>query len=144
MVGYKWFDAKGIEPLFPFGHGLSYTTFNYSQLNVKSYGSKGRNGVLATASIVIKNTGNRDGAEIPQAYISFPESAGEPPKSLRGFEKVFIKAGRQTKVTFEFGETELSIWDVEKAAWVVPEGEFIVQIGASSRDIRASANFTIA
>ncbi|KAL1928472.1 hypothetical protein VTP01DRAFT_2828 [Rhizomucor pusillus] len=138
-VGYRHFDAKNIEPLFPFGYGLSYTNFTYSKLKVK----KGKGDKLVSATITIKNTGDVDGAEIPQAYITFPESAGEPFKNLRGFEKVFLKAGKSTKVTFEFSKTELSIWDESSEEWTVPSGEYTLQIGASSRDIRQTAKFTL-
>lgn len=140
-TGYRHFDANYIEPLFPFGHGLSYTTFEYSKLKVKK-GSK-KDGSLIRATVYVRNTGDVDGAEIPQAYISFPESAGEPPKVLRGFEKVFLKAGKHAKVEFNFGETELSIWDPESEAWTVPSGEYTLHIGASSRDIRQSAKFNL-
>lgn len=98
---------------------------------------------MVSATITIKNTGDVDGAEIPQAYITFPESAGEPFKNLRGFEKVFLKAGKSTKVTFEFSKTELSIWDESSEEWTVPSGEYTLQIGASSRDIRQTAKFTL-
>lgn len=86
LVGYKWFDHAKIEPLFPFGHGLSYTKFDYSGLKVKA--KKKKDSVSVTASLSVKNSGKLDGAEVVQAYISFPESAGEPPKLLRGFDKV--------------------------------------------------------
>lgn len=144
LLGYKWFDAHNIEPQYPFGHGLSYTNFTYSKLKVKaSKGhSKGSN-VSVIATVTVANTGKYDGNEIVQAYISFPESAGEPPKNLRGFEKVFVKKGSQETVKIEFTKTELSIWDVDSASWVIPSGQFTVHIGASSRDIRASANFTL-
>ncbi|CAO0795662.1 unnamed protein product [Mucor circinelloides] len=141
LVGYKWFDHAKIEPLFPFGHGLSYTKFDYSGLKVKA--KKKKNSVSVTASLSVKNSGKLDGAEVVQAYISFPESAGEPPKLLRGFDKKTIKAGKKAKFDFEFTETELSIWDVDAAKWVVPSGKFTLQIGASSRDIRQTASFTL-
>ncbi|OAD03254.1 glycoside hydrolase family 3 protein [Mucor lusitanicus CBS 277.49] len=141
LVGYKWFDHAKIEPLFPFGHGLSYTKFDYSKLKVKA--KKKKDTVTATASLSVKNSGKLDGAEVVQAYIEFPESAGEPPKNLRGFEKTMIKAGKSTKVDFEFTKTELSIWDVDVNDWVIPSGKFTLHIGASSRDIRQSASFTL-
>lgn len=96
-----------------------------------------------TAQIRVKNTGKVDGAEIVQAYLSFPENAGEPPKVLRGFEKVFIKSGQQSVVKFNLSKTELSIWNVDSQTWVIPHGEFQLHIGASSRDIRQSATFTL-
>ncbi|KAI9362167.1 glycoside hydrolase superfamily [Pilaira anomala] len=153
LVGYKWFDHAKIEPLFPFGHGLSYTKFDYSKLKVKakaSYEKKDKNDktkVLKDATVkvtvTVSNTGAVDGAEIVQLYLSHPESAGSPLKQLRGFEKVFVKKGKKENVDIELSKTELSIWDVEKKAWVIPTGKFTVHIGASSRDIRQSSSFTL-
>ncbi|KAI9493633.1 glycoside hydrolase superfamily [Zychaea mexicana] len=140
-VGYRHFDANDIEPLFAFGYGLSYSTFDYGKLKVNT--KRGKRDTLATATVFVRNTGDVDGAEVAQAYISFPESAGEPPKVLRGFERVYLKAGQQRKVNFEFTETDLSIYDEESSCWVVPEGEYTVSIGASSRDIRESATFEL-
>jgi beta-glucosidase len=141
LFGYRYFDQKNISPRYEFGYGLSYTTFSYSSLKVKTSG-KG-DSVKVTASLKVKNAGKVDGDEIVQAYISFPASAGEPPKLLRGFEKVSIKAGKSSSVSIEFTKTELSIWDVASASWVIPSGKFTVQIGASSRDIRAKATFSL-
>ncbi|KAI8149937.1 glycoside hydrolase superfamily [Fennellomyces sp. T-0311] len=137
LVGYKWFDAKGIEPQFEFGFGLSYTTFKYSGLNVNV------NGTDVEATLHIKNTGEKDGAEVVQAYVSFPEAAYEPPKLLRGFEKIYLKKGKSSEVSFKFGKQELSIWSVDAQKWVVPKGLFRLHIGSSSRDIRQRATFYI-
>ncbi|KAI9258827.1 glycoside hydrolase superfamily [Phascolomyces articulosus] len=138
LVGYKHFDAKGIDPLFEFGYGLSYTTFDYTHIKVHH-----ANNTSTKVSVQIKNSGDRDGAEIVQAYISYPEAAYEPPKLLRGFEKVFLKKGQSNQVTFQLGKQELSIWDVPSQQWVVPKGLFRIHIGASSRDIRQRASFHI-
>lgn len=138
LIGHRWFDAKNIEPLFPFGYGLSYTNFGYNGLKVKKSGS------TVTVTATIKNTGKVDGAEIPQLYIGFPKSAGEPPKVLRGFEKVFLKAGHSTKVTFELDTAkELSIWNSDARKWNVVKGSFTVYVGASSRDIRLQGTFNL-
>ncbi|KAG0759374.1 hypothetical protein G6F57_009117 [Rhizopus arrhizus] len=142
LMGYKWFDAQNITPQFPFGHGLSYTNFTYSDLKLKA--EKGHNTkAKVTASVAVKNSGSLDGAEVVQAYLSFPESAGEPPKLLRGFEKVLIKKGKKTTVNFTLGSTELRIWDTKSSSWVIPSGQFTLHIGASSRDIRQSGSFTL-
>ncbi|KAG2205238.1 hypothetical protein INT47_009503 [Mucor saturninus] len=143
LVGYRWFDHAKIEPLFPFGHGLSYTTFSYSKLKVKVSKAKKNADVSVKATVTVTNSGKVDGAEIVQAYISFPESAGSPPQQLRGFEKVFLKKGKKENVDIEFTKTELSIWDTDAKAWVIPSGKFTVHIGASSRDIRQSASFNL-
>ncbi|KAI8141064.1 glycoside hydrolase superfamily [Fennellomyces sp. T-0311] len=145
-VGYKHFDAHNIEPLFAFGHGLSYSTFEYSDLKIKArkHGRKHHEkGTSVTATVTVINTGDIDGAEVAQAYIQFPDGIGAPPKQLRGFEKVHIRAGRKTKVTFKFTDTELSYFDASDETWKVPRGEFTVYVGASSRDIRESASFTL-
>ncbi|RCH83520.1 hypothetical protein CU098_006792, partial [Rhizopus stolonifer] len=141
LVGYKWFDSENITPEYAFGHGLSYTSFTYKKLKVKT--KKSSKATTVTASVSVKNSGSSDGAEVVQAYLSFPESAGEPPKSLRGFEKVFIKKGKSETVKITLGATELSIWDTKSNAWVIPSGKFTIHIGASSRDIRQSADFTL-
>ena len=140
-VGYRHFDANDIEPLFAFGFGLSYTKFDYSKVTLTTKGNGDE--VSVSASVEITNSGGVDGAEVAQAYISFPDSAGEPPKQLRGFEKVHLKASKKEKVTFEFGKTELSIWDTDSKSWVIPSGEFAVHVGASSRDVRDSVSFTL-
>ncbi|KAF7732300.1 hypothetical protein EC973_005196 [Apophysomyces ossiformis] len=122
FVGYRWFDARKINPLFEFGFGLSYTKFFYSDLHVQA-----REG-QAFATLAVENVGERDGAEVVQAYIEFPEPAGEPPKILRGFEKVFLTKGTKAQVQFTFGRTELSYWAND--SWVIPAGQFVLHIGA--------------
>ncbi|KAI9026666.1 glycoside hydrolase superfamily [Phycomyces nitens] len=140
-IGHRWFDEKNIDPLFEFGFGLSYTEFKYSGLSLKV--SNKKKGLNVKASLSVRNTGKVDGAEVVQAYIEFPKSANEPPKILRGFEKVFIKKNKSTKIDFEFTKTELSIWDVVSQTWVVPSGKFTLHVGASSRDIRQTATFAL-
>ncbi|KAI8365644.1 glycoside hydrolase superfamily [Choanephora cucurbitarum] len=139
LMGYKWFDYAKIEPLFPFGHGLSYTTFDYSNLKIHA----NKKTTFVEASVTVKNTGGLDGAEVVQAYLSFPDNAGEPPKLLRGFEKVFLKKGKKETVKFELSKTELSIWDTAANKWIVPSGKFTLHVGASSRDIRQSTSFNL-
>lgn len=95
------------------------------------------------ASVTIKNTGIFDGAEIPQVYITFPEIAQEPPQLLRGFEKVFLTKGTEQIVTFNFRKSELSYYNVDSHQWVVPQGEFRVHFGSSSRNIRGSQTFKL-
>ncbi|KAI7895368.1 glycoside hydrolase superfamily [Mucor mucedo] len=142
LMGYKWFDHAKIEPLFPFGHGMSYTSFNYSKLKIK-VSKSGTKDMTVKATVTVKNTGKLDGAEVIQAYISYPEKAGSPPQQLRGFEKVFLKHGKQQKIELKFTMTELSIWDTVANAWVIPSGKFFIHVGASSRDIRQSGSFNV-
>jgi beta-glucosidase len=99
--------------------------------------------VEVSATITIKNAGQFDGAEIPQLYLSFPEIADEPPQLLRGFEKIFIRQGETVSVIFKLKKTELSYYDVGSHNWVVPQGQFTVHIGSSSRDIKYSQPFTL-
>merc|ERR1712048_369205 len=125
-VGYRWYDAHGVTPKFAFGHGLSYSSFEYSHLQVSGL----------TVSFTVKNTGTRAGNEIPQMYVGFPESAGKPPQVLRGFEKINLAAGATQKVSFKLTSGDLSVWDVKMHAWTPVQGSFQVGVGASSRDIR--------
>ncbi|KAI8331932.1 glycoside hydrolase superfamily [Chlamydoabsidia padenii] len=136
FIGYRHFDQHGITPLFEFGYGLSYTNFSYTNLTIKA------NKQTVDASVVIKNTGSMDGAEIVQAYIGFPRGS-EPPKVLRGFEKVYLNQSQSTLVRFAFGQRELAVWDTGKGDWTLPFGEYTLYIGASSRDIRLSLTFTL-
>ncbi|KAI7857793.1 glycoside hydrolase superfamily [Circinella umbellata] len=142
LVGYKYFDAKGIDPLFEFGYGLSYTTFNYTNIKLNMNNITNDN-INTQVTVQVENTGDQDGSEIVQAYLSYPESAYEPPKLLRGFEKLFLKKGQSDQVTFNLSKQELSIWDVTSQQWIIPKGSFRIHIGASSRDIRQSINFDI-
>lgn len=135
LVGYRWYDANSVAPLFPFGHGLSYTTFAYSGLKVAA--SAG----IFTFSFTLSNTGARDGAEVPQLYIAYPASAGEPPRVLRAFDNVFLQAGTATKLSWQLGQADLSIWNVTISDWSVVHGTFTAYIGASSRDFRLQSTF---
>jgi beta-glucosidase len=99
--------------------------------------------VNITVSVEVKNIGDYDGAEVTQAYISFPPIAEEPPKVLRGFEKNFIEKGKHRTIIFSFGVTELSYWSTTSSKWTVPRGKFEVLIGSSSRNIHATLPFYV-
>jgi beta-glucosidase len=135
-VGYKWYDAENKEPLFPFGFGLSYTTFGYSQLAATT-----GNGMQV--SFNVKNTGARAGAEVAQVYLGLPASAGEPPKRLVAWEKVLLRPGETRRVVLTVNRQMMSIFNVEKEAWEVVPGEYTVYVGASSRDIRLTDRLQI-
>jgi beta-glucosidase len=124
-VGYKWYDAEKKQVLFPFGYGLSYTTYTYSDLKVTT-----EKGVHLTFKVT--NTGNRAGAEIAEAYAMLPESTGEPPKRLVGWSKVKLEAGESKEVTIDVGSEYLSIFDVERDAWKLVPGDYTVLVGGSS------------
>lgn len=133
-VGYRYYDAHDIKFTtgFPFGHGLSYTTFEYSKLSVSDQ----------HVSAVITNTGDKSGAEVVQLYLAFPTSAGEPPQQLKGFTKVVIEPGESKDVEFDLTDRDLSTYDVTTHAWQKVTGQFQVMMGASSRDIRLRATTT--
>ena len=127
-VGYKWYDAENKPVLFPFGFGLSYTTFDYSGLTV----TPGQN---VEVSFTIANTGGRDGAEIGEVYAALPANAEEPPKRLVGFTKVKLASGEKRTVTIEVDPKYLSIWDVKKHAWSLVPGDYTFMVGGSSQDL---------
>lgn len=128
-IGYRWYDANEVKPLFPFGHGLSYTTFVYENLVLEQQGDTVR------VEFHIRNTGNTTGSAVPQLYMSFPEGSGEPPKQLKAFTKVEINAGDSSEVVFELDRRAFSIWCIKTDRWVLPGGAFTILIGRSSQDI---------
>ena len=137
-VGYRWYDAKNQEPLFPFGHGLSYTAFRYDDLKVEHSG-----GDEAVVKARITNTGKREGAEVVQLYLGSPAAAQEPPKQLKGFEKIMLKPGEGRIVTMKLDRNSLAAWDTESHAWRVYPGTYSIMVGSSSRDIRLKGAFTV-
>ena len=140
LVGYRWYDAKHIAPLFPFGFGLSYTTFDYHGLTV----TPSRDGAnLASASVEVTNTGRRAGADVPQMYIADPASTGEPPKQLKGFAKVTIGRGKTQRVNFPIDPRALSYWSTRFHSWQVARGCYGVLIGHDERDIAQSATIAV-
>jgi beta-glucosidase len=141
FVGYRHYDAGGIEPLFPFGFGLSYTTFSYSDLRVPDVV---RVGEPVAISVVVENTGVCAGKEVVQLYVHDKEATlVRPPKELKGFEKVFLEPGESATVRFVLDRRALSFYDPCQGHWVAEPGEFEVLVGSSSRDIRARAGFTL-
>ncbi len=142
FVGYRYYDAKNVEPLFPFGHGLSYTTFSYSALRVPK---RARVGQPVTVSVTVTNSGDRAGKEVVQLYVGDRESSlPRPPKELKGFQKVSLKPGESVIVTFELDERAFSFYDPYRGGWVAEPGEFDILVGSSSRDIRLKAVLRLA
>lgn len=127
-VGYKWYDAEHKPVLFPFGYGLSYTTYSYSDLKV----SPGPN---VRVKFKVTNTGDRAGAEIAQLYAALPEDTGEPPKRLVGWDKVRLAAGYSQEVTIEVDPKYLSIFNIEKDAWQLVPGRYTFMAGGSSQSL---------
>jgi beta-glucosidase len=127
-VGYKWYDAENKPVLFPFGYGLSYTTYSYSNLKV----APGRN---PQVTFTVTNTGNRAGAEIAEVYAALPASAAEPPKRLVGFSKIKLNAGESKEVTVDVDQKYLSIFNVAQHGWQLVPGDYTFQVGGSSQDL---------
>ena len=142
FVGYRYYDSKKEEVLFPFGHGLSYTTFEYSDLQLSSGEWRERERLKVT--LTVTNTGKRAGKEIVELYIS--DQSGEavrPGHELKGFEKVALQPGESKKVTFELGDRAFAFFDEKAHDWRVPNGKFVLEVGASSRDIRLTAEVSV-
>ncbi|PLW09680.1 hypothetical protein PCANC_13629 [Puccinia coronata f. sp. avenae] len=137
FTDYKRFDQLNITPRFPFGHGLSYTIFTYSNLRIV----KGTKEEPYQITVSVTNVGQREGTEVAQLYLGFPPGAGEPPKLLRGFEAVPIAPAQKVDVRFTLKLADLLIYDTTKATWVQPPGSYKVFVGASSRDIRLESSF---
>jgi beta-glucosidase len=139
LVGYRWYDANNMSPLFPFGCGLSYTTFGYSNLTVSAVSPSGQ----VQIGFDLTNTGNLTGAEVPQLYLGFPAAAGEPPKLLKGFQRISLSSGQTQHATFNLDWQDLANWDATARGWIVTPGQFQVLVGSSSRDIRLTGSFTV-
>ncbi|MEU0792947.1 glycoside hydrolase family 3 C-terminal domain-containing protein [Amycolatopsis sp. NPDC005961] len=135
-VGYRWYDSRNIEPLFPFGFGLSYTTFGFSNLVVSPQGTNG----TATVTATVTNTGSRAGADVVQLYVGQPTGNGEPPKQLKGFKKVQLNPGQSQQVSFPLTPRDLAHWS---GSWTTNAGQYRVYLGDSSRNVPLSAALTV-
>lgn len=136
-VGYRNYDTQNIEPLFPFGYGLSYTTFEYKNLKLNKKGKS------LTVSFDIKNTGDVAGAEVAQLYIhDLISSEDRPIRELKNFEKIFLQPSEVKKVELSITDEDLSFYSSKQSKWIVEHGQFEVQIGSSSRDIKLKKIFT--
>ena len=145
FVGYRWADKqKKVKPLFPFGHGLSYTTFEYGKPTADSKTMQA-DGTL-TVKVSVKNTGAREGQEVVQLYISDKKSSlPRPVKELKGFQKVKLAPGETKEVTFTIDKEALSFFDDTQHAWVAEPGKFeaIVVIAASAADVKGTVPFEL-
>ncbi|KAH7070922.1 glycoside hydrolase superfamily [Paraphoma chrysanthemicola] len=160
-IDYRYFDAKNITVRYEFGFGLSYTTFNMSNLEVSPLANNitsfpenlpiqpGGNPALwesiYNASVSVSNTGSVAGAAVAQLYVGLPSSApaGTPPRQLRGFEKLHLEPGETQTAAFELMRRDLSYWDIISQQWVIPEGEFTIYVGFSSRDLVVHDTVTV-
>ena len=133
-VGYRWYDAKGVTPLFPFGYGLSYTQFKFSDIKVTPGQTTSRGQVTVSADIT--NTGKRTGADVAQLYVGDPAKTGEPPEQLKGFDKVSLQPGQTKRVSFRLSAAQaFSYWDTTANAWAVADGGYKLSIGDSSASL---------
>jgi beta-glucosidase len=136
LVGYRHFDAKDIQPLFPFGHGLSYTTFSYANLAIGPAGQ--------SVDFDVTNTGGVAGAEVAQIYIGMPATGvPQPPKQLKGFQKLTLQPGQTGHVHQLLDQRAFSYWDTGTHAWQVAPGTYQIMAGPSSRDIRLQTKVTV-
>lgn len=140
-VGYRWYDAEGIEPLFAFGHGLSYTTFGFDHLKLTPRTLTPTGNVSVEVSIT--NTGRRRGADVVQLYIGHPPGSGEPPKQLKGFRKVTLDPGQTRRVRFDIPAHAFATWNPHTHAWQVAEGVYRIMLGDSSDHLPARATVRV-
>jgi beta-glucosidase len=142
FIGYRWFDKQNLTPLFPFGHGLSYTTFTYSRLKV----TPAKNGGL-DVSFALRNTGKTAGDEVPQIYLGPPKQAPEGAqfalKALAGFDRINVPAGQTRNVTIHIAPRRLQYWSASTNKWVTAPGARTVHVAASSRDIKLSSETVV-
>ena len=137
FVGYRYYDEKDIEPLFPFGHGLSYTTFAYDALKVEKIGDE------IKVQVEVTNSGTRAGRDVVQVYVrDLQASLIRPSKELKAFVKIELKEGESKTIDLALNKSDLAFYDEARKAWVVEPGEFEVLVGRSTGDIRLSAKFT--
>jgi beta-glucosidase len=143
LVGYRWYDTKAIEPLYPFGFGLSYTTFAYSNLKLIA-GADPKDPVL-TVQFDLANTGAREGAEVAQVYLhETSPSLPRPFKELKGFRKVFLKPGEKQTITLPLERSAFAFYDPAKHGWCAEKDVFRILVGSSSRDLRLQGDFQLA
>jgi len=142
FVGYRGFEQNDIAPLFPFGHGLSYTTFEYGSLEITPRTTRDGN---VEVSLAVTNTGDRVGAEVVQVYVADAHSpVPRPPKELKGFAKVRLEPGETRRVTVELDRRSFAYYDTDRSGWVVAPGVFRVLVGRSSTaiELRGDVTFT--
>ncbi len=141
FIGYRWFEQQNIKPTFPFGYGLSYTNFDYSDIKLSNNNFNGEGSITVTGTVT--NTGDVAGAEVVQLYLhDKASSVARPAKELKDFDKVFLAPGESKQVTMSLNKRDLSFWDVKSNDWLAEEGEFEVLLGASVEDIKLKASFS--
>jgi beta-glucosidase len=140
-VGYRWYDTENLTPLFPFGYGLSYTTFRFANLHLSAPTLSEHGRIVATADVT--NTGSRAGADVAQLYLTDPASAGEPAQQLKGFAKVSLQPGQTRQVRFAVTAQDASYWHAQAHGWTLAPGTYTVRVGDSSRGLPLSDTFRV-
>jgi beta-glucosidase len=138
-VGYRYYDANGLTPLFPFGYGLSYTSFSFSNLSIGALAKGG----AATVTATVTNTGSRAGADVAQLYVTDPAASGEPPRQLEGFARVNLQPGQSSTVTFQLTQRNLQYWNAGSSAWAVSTGNYTVAVGDSDGNLPLSGTLAV-
>lgn len=142
LVGYRYFDTKNVEPLFPFGFGLSYTRFGYSDLRIQQ--GTNLSGPLATIEFTLRNLGDRAGAEVAQVYLHQTQpTLPRPFKELKGFQRVFLKPGESRHISIPLDQASFAYYDPTQAGWLAEKGDYEIIVGGSSRDTRLAGKFTL-
>jgi beta-glucosidase-like glycosyl hydrolase len=140
-VGYRWYDAHHLTPLFPFGYGLTYSSFSFGGLTVSPRAADAAGPVKVSATV--RNTGSRTASEVAQLYVGDPAGAGEPPQQLKGFQRLTLQPGRSRRVTFTVNPSDLRTWDDATHAWKTNDGTYRLFVGDSSRDLPLTGSYTL-
>jgi beta-glucosidase len=138
-VGYRWYNSQSLTPLFPFGYGLSYTTFAFSSLKVGTLPAGG----AATVTATITNTGTRAGADVAQLYVSDPAASGQPPRQLEGFQRVSLAAGASQTVTFPLAQRNLQYWNSAGNGWATSAGGYGIDVGDSDASLPLTGTLSV-
>jgi beta-glucosidase len=138
-VGYRWYDAKGLTPLFPFGYGLSYTTFAFSNLKVGTLPDGG----AATVTATVTNTGSRAGADVAQLYVTDPAASGQPPRQLEGFQRVSLQPQASATVTFPLTQKNLQYWNSASNGWATSTGSYGISVGDSDANLPLTGTLSV-
>ena len=138
-VGYRWYQAKSMTPLFPFGYGLSYTRFSFSNLKIGTLVAGG----AATVSATITNTGSRAGADVAQLYVDDPPASGQPAEQLDGFQRVYLQPGASQQVTFHLTQHNLRYWNSSGNSWATSTGSYGIKVGDSSANLPLSGTLPV-
>lgn len=144
-VGYKAFDAKGIAPLFPFGHGLTYSEFELSGQSVTTIGQESGNATTESVKVcaTLENVGKVAARQVVQLYVAYPEEAMEPPKLLKAFQKYALEAGESTAAELTVAKEDLKVWDSESKNWQLVRGEYTFMLGFSTENIRVEKSLVL-